>query len=130
MIKGLFETHLFIRDLDISIEFYESLGLKLDVRYENVAFLWITDEKKHMLGLWKVKEEDMNKRHFAFNVNFEDLILAPQYLSDRDIRIKPVFGRGTEEPIVHTWMPAAAYYFDDPDGNELEFISMLDGEPM
>ncbi|KKX50456.1 hypothetical protein [Sphingobacterium sp. IITKGP-BTPF85] len=25
-------------------------------------------------------------------------------------------------------MPALAIYFDDPDGNSLEFISMLDGK--
>jgi hypothetical protein len=26
-------------------------------------------------------------------------------------------------------MPAASYYFNDPDGNSLEYLSVLDGEP-
>lgn len=32
------------------------------------------------------------------------------------IRPKEAFGRPPLEPIVHTWVPAAALYFDDPDG--------------
>ncbi|BBI33924.1 VOC family protein [Cohnella abietis] len=129
MIKGLFETHLLVRDLDNSISFYETLGLKLGVRYDNVAFFWITEDKQHMLGLWQTSEEKMQKRHFAFNVSVDDLINSPQYLFERNISLKPVFGRGTDEPIVHSWMPAAAVYFDDPDGNELEFIAMLGDKP-
>jgi len=30
--------------------------------------------------------------------------------------------------MVFAWMPAIAIYFDDPDGNSLEFISMLEGQ--
>jgi len=35
---------------------------------------------------------------------------------------------GLDEPMVFAWMPAVSIYFNDPDGNSLEFISMLDGE--
>jgi len=35
---------------------------------------------------------------------------------------------GTSEPMVFAWMPALALYFDDADGNQLEFIHVLDGE--
>jgi len=38
------------------------------------------------------------------------------------------FGLKPIEPVVHTWMPAASVYFRDPDGNSLEFITLLDGE--
>jgi len=31
--------------------------------------------------------------------------------------------------MVFAWMPAVAIYFEDPDGHELEFIAVLDGEP-
>lgn len=34
-----------------------------------------------------------------------------------------------DEPSVIGWMPAAAVYFRDPDGHQLEVISMLDGKP-
>ncbi len=43
-IRGLFETHLTVRDLDRSIEFYrDTLGLPLAhvVPERNVAFFWI-----------------------------------------------------------------------------------------
>ncbi|MNT98461.1 hypothetical protein D3C72_2410490 [compost metagenome] len=30
--------------------------------------------------------------------------------------------------MVFAWMPTIAIYFDDPDGNSLEFISMLEGQ--
>ena len=30
--------------------------------------------------------------------------------------------------MVFSWMPAIAIYFLDPDGNELEFIAILEGE--
>jgi lactoylglutathione lyase len=31
--------------------------------------------------------------------------------------------------VVLAWMPAVAVYFQDPDGNLLEFLSMLDEPP-
>ena len=34
-----------------------------------------------------------------------------------------------ETPMVFSWMPALAIYFDDPDGHCLEFISILEGQP-
>ena len=35
----------------------------------------------------------------------------------------------TTEPIVLAWMPAAAVYFQDPDGNLLEYLTMLPETP-
>jgi len=35
---------------------------------------------------------------------------------------------GIEAPMVFAWMPALAIYFNDPDGNQLEFIAVLEGE--
>ncbi|MEH7361646.1 VOC family protein, partial [Priestia megaterium] len=40
------------------------------------------------------------------------------------------FGKPQTEPIVHTWMPAACVYFNDPDGNSLELITLLNDEPV
>ena len=36
------------------------------------------------------------------------------------------FGAETGEPDVLAWMPAAALYFEDPDGHLLEYLAMLD----
>ncbi len=33
------------------------------------------------------------------------------------------------EPIVFAWMPASSVFFDDPDGNFLEYICMLADPP-
>jgi hypothetical protein len=34
-----------------------------------------------------------------------------------------------EEPVVFGWMPAAAVFFEDPDGNLLELVAELSAEP-
>lgn len=48
-----------------------------------------------------------------------------EWLKEREIEPIPSFGKEPIEPIVHTWMPAAAIYFHDPDHNELELIAWL-----
>jgi lactoylglutathione lyase len=54
MIKGLFETHLFVEDLERSIVFYKDiLGLE-QCHFEaerRAAFFWIGQPKNAMLGL-------------------------------------------------------------------------------
>ncbi|MCR8629807.1 VOC family protein [Paenibacillus radicis (ex Xue et al. 2023)] len=134
MIRGIYETHLQVSNLERSIEFYESLGLVIDSRSirRKIAFIVFNkySEYETMLGLWQVNEGGVvNKRHIAFNVTLENLLKAKEWLADRGIASKPVFGRGGAEPIVHASDPAAAIYFDDPDGNELEFYSRIPGEP-
>jgi lactoylglutathione lyase len=39
------------------------------------------------------------------------------------------FGVEADEPSVIGWMPAAAVYFRDPDGHQLEYLTMLDEQP-
>ncbi|MFD0676516.1 MULTISPECIES: VOC family protein [unclassified Paenibacillus] len=134
MIRGIYETHLQVSNLERSIEFYESLGLVIDSRSirRKIAFIVFNKyfEYETMLGLWQVNEGGVvNKRHIAFNVTLENLLKAKEWLADRGIASKPVFGREGAEPIVHASDPAAAIYFDDPDGNELEFYSRIPGEP-
>jgi len=34
----------------------------------------------------------------------------------------------TNSPMVFSWMPAIAIYFNDPDGHSLEFIGILDAK--
>lgn len=71
----------------------------------------------------------IEKRHFAFEVKFDYLVHSIKWLRDNGIKVIGSQGKGNEEPIVQAWMPADSVYFLDPDGNKLEFISMLEDKP-
>ena len=132
-IRGLFEAHLTVSDLDRSIEFYRDiLGLPLAHRIpeRQVAFFWVPSSDKAMLGLWSIGTSPLRMRlHIAFDVALAQVFESIAAL--RRFGLTPRSGEGapTDEPIVLAWMPAASVYFDDPDGHSLEFISMLDEEP-
>jgi lactoylglutathione lyase len=131
MIQNLYETHLQVKDLQASIEFYEKLGLELSlfISDRKVAFFYIGKDRQ-LLGIWEVPPGvEVSKRHFAFGTDLNNLLKAVEWLKERGIQPIKSFGKEPIEPIVHTWMPAAAVYFNDPDGNELEFISWLQGAP-
>jgi lactoylglutathione lyase len=56
-VRGLFETHLTVSNLERSIDFYHNiLGLELvlQVSERNAAFFWIGDSRHSMLGLWSL----------------------------------------------------------------------------
>ncbi|GEN73661.1 MULTISPECIES: VOC family protein [Chryseobacterium] len=131
MIKGLYETHIQVSNLEKSIKFYtEVLGLKLAHRDETrpIAFLWIGEGKEFMLGLWEQKE-NLQIRHFAFSSSKEDILNhSANFLKKKELKPYNFLKDGKDEPMVFAWMPALAIYFNDPDGNQLEFISVLEGE--
>ncbi len=131
MIKGLFETHLFVENLERSIDFYtNSMGLQ-QCYFEpdrKVAFFWIGKPQEAMLGLWEKPITEIDKRHFAFTCDV-DFILnnAVDFLKNKNLKPYNFLKDGTEQPMVFAWMPAISIYFDDPDGHYLEFIAILDG---
>lgn len=131
MITGLYETHLFVKDLEHSISFYKNvLGLK-QCRYEEerrVAFFWIGVDKQAMLGLWEKPKEEIQPRHFAFSTE-RDFILnkSVNFLKENGLKPYNFLKDGSEQPMVFAWMPALAIYFNDPDGHALEFIAVLEG---
>lgn len=131
MIKKLYETHLHVKNLQVSINFYqEKLGLKLGHATDKNAFFWVGEQGYQMLGLWlEPASNEIEKRHFAFEVEFDFLVHSIQWLQDKGIKVIGSQGKGNKEPIVQAWMPAASIYFLDPDGNKLEFISMLEDKP-
>ena len=145
LIRGLFETHLEVADLDRAVAFYTGLGLRLAHGNARAAFLWIGEGEGRtdgqVLGLWLPASEPATaggsaalgvrprKGHLAFRVSLSDLERVPAWLGGMGLSLRAAFGRPPVEPIVHTWMPAAAVYADDPDGNELEWIAPLPGPP-
>jgi lactoylglutathione lyase len=131
MFNNLYETHIEVSDIERSINFYKNLGLEFAKQFDRCAFFWIGDKsREQMLGLWPVKERPVSTSHFAFGVDLEFLENSISWLEEHGMKASKSFGRDPIEPIVHSWVPAASVYFLDPDGNELEFLALLDGEPM
>jgi len=132
MIKGLFETHLFVEDLQRSVDFYSNKMELKQCHYEpkrRVAFFWIGKAKQFMLGLWEKPKAQIDVRHFAFECDPEWVLNeSVGYLKARDIECRNFLNDGTERPMVFAWMPAISIYFNDPDGHSLEFIGILKGE--
>ncbi len=132
MIKGLYETHLFVENLENSIDFYKNiLGLEQCYLEEErrVAFFWIGKPKEAMLGLWEKPKEEICKLHVAFRCDVDDILYkSARFLKERNLKPYNFLQDGTERPMVFSWMPAIAIYFNDPDGHSLEFIAVLDGK--
>ena len=132
-VRDLFEGHLTVRDLGRSMEFFGGvLGLELAhlVPERGVAFYWIGGRGEAMLGLWEVGSGPQRlSLHLAFRTDLESLLQAPAQLQAAGVTPRDFSGNLTHEPVVLAWMPAASLYFDDPDGNQLEFISMLPDAP-
>jgi lactoylglutathione lyase len=132
-VQDLFETHLTVSNLKQSMAFYgDKLGLKLArvFKERNVAFYWMKETGDAMLGLWETGSSPQRMNlHIAFKVDLNDLLAAPAKLQAAGITPLDFEGRPTHEPVVLAWMPAAAVYFSDPDGNLLEFLTMLPESP-
>lgn len=132
MITGLYETHIYVENLQNSIEFYKNvLGLE-QCHYEEkrkIAFFWIGKPKEAMLGLWEKPKNEIDKRHFAFRCDKEDVLnKSVDFLKANGLKPYNFLKDGSERPMVFAWMPAVAIYFLDPDGHQLEFISILEGK--
>jgi lactoylglutathione lyase len=132
-VRGLFETHLTVRDVPRSVAFYRDvvgLPLALDLPERNAAFMWIGDHGRAMLGLWGIGSSvNSMTLHMAFAVGLDGVLAAAAALRGQGVTPLSFFGEETEEPSVLGWMPAAAVYFTDPDGHLLEYLAMLDSEP-
>jgi lactoylglutathione lyase len=129
-VQGLFETHLTVTDLSRSVSFYRDvvgLPVALQLPERGVAFHWIGRPGQAMLGLWSIGTAPMNMQlHIAFAVSLDDVLAAPERLAAHGVPALSFHGQPTAEPSLIGWMPAAAIYFRDPDGHQLEYLAMLD----
>ncbi|MGG2093416.1 VOC family protein [Bacillus sp. S13(2024)] len=129
MIKGLYEAHLPVSNLQNSIAFYRELGLKLAWCDENTAFFWI-EEGKSWLGLWEGNEYETryhpSLRHIAFRVSYEDLKESLKWLDSIQVEAVPFGNRKSIEPFIRPHQGNASVYFNDPDGNSLELMCYVE----
>lgn len=132
-VRGLFETHLTVRDVPRSVAFYRDvvgLPVALELPERNAAFMWIGERGRSMLGLWGIGSAvNTMTLHIAFDVALDDVLAAPARLRAAGVTPLSFFGAETDAPDVLAWMPAAAVYFEDPDGHLLEYLAMLDELP-
>lgn len=132
-VRSLFEAHLTVADLDRAMAFYERMpGLQFARVFpeRGVAFYWIGGRGESMLGLWQVGTTPQRMSlHVAFRVELGDLLQAPDRLRAAGVVPRDFDGEPAEEPVVLAWMPAASVFFHDPDGNLLEYLSMLPDAP-
>jgi len=132
-IGGLFEAHLPVGDLDRAVGFYRDvvgLALAYEVPERGAAFLWIGEPGQAMLGLWSLGSAPLAlSLHVAFAASPGDVLDACDRLRSHGVTPLSFFGAEATEPSVIGWMPAAAVYFRDPDGHQLEYLAMLDEAP-
>ena len=129
----LFESHLAVADLPRSIAFYCDV-VELELAYElterGAAFVWVGGRGRGLLGLWSLGSAPLGMTlHIAFRLPLDDVLSACERLAARGIAPMSFFGEPAMEPSVIGWMPAAAVYFRDPDGHQLEYLAMLDDLP-
>ena len=129
-IRGLYETHLTVSDLERSIGFYRDvLGLTLAhrVAQRRAAFFWMGAPRQSMLGLWEIGTSPNRFRlHISFAAELADVVASISHLHAAGIALRH---ENREEPLVFGWMPAASVFFDDPDGHSLEYIAVLEEPP-
>jgi lactoylglutathione lyase len=132
-VRGLFESHLTVSDLDRSLGFYRDvvgLTLAYELPERDAAFLWCGAPGAAMLGLWSLGSAPLALNlHIAFDVALDDVLGAPARLRDLGVTPLSFFGEESDEASAIGWMPAAAVYFRDPDGHLLEYLAMLEERP-
>jgi lactoylglutathione lyase len=128
-VQGLYETHLMVENLKVSVSFYQNVvGLEVaTIVDDRIAFLWVEEKRTGMLGLWQSGNAPLGLRlHIAFKVSLEGVLKSAADLKSHGVQALGFNKEPLDEPIVLGWMPAVAQYFSDPDGHLIEFIHILE----
>ncbi len=126
VIEGLFETHLEVTDLERARAFYENrLGLKLVYLEQKRRIAFYTfGEKTYMLGIWE-KPSGNRRGHFAFRISPKRMLEVREHLKNLGLNPRNFLDDDSGQLYVFPWLPAVSVYFEDLDGNSLEFLAML-----
>lgn len=133
VVESLVKTYVCVRDMERSVEFYVRLGLEIAYRNpeRSRTFLWVNAAHRQQITLWLPSAaRPFCQQHVAFGVELNRVRAAKAWLEQNGIAPFADFGKAPIEPIVHNWIPAASFSFNDLDGNHLEFFAPLEGEPI
>ena len=129
-VQGLGEVSLRVQDLDVMQQFYEDVvGLEVLRRDESFVFFKVAEGyggHTQNLALFEAADRDFlgtksphlspdqtTLHHVALNISLED------YETER----KRLVGLGLKvQATEHAWLHVRSLYFDDPEGNLLEFV--------
>lgn len=116
-IRGIYEIAVRVRDLARAETFYRDvLGLEEGLRDEQRNWLFLRLRGNQGMIVLQEDKGDWPNQHFAFTIEESDIELAAQLLRKHGVIVS--------EPVKHAWMGATSLYFDDPDGNALEFFAV------
>ncbi|MDQ2856507.1 MAG: VOC family protein [Acidobacteriota bacterium] len=115
-IAGIYEVAIRVKDLARAEAFYKGqLGLVEGLR--DTSRNWLFLRAGGSAGMI-VLQEDKGKwprQHFAFTVAENEIENAARALKEKGVDVTG--------PFFHEWMPAKSFYFQDPDGHDLEFCA-------
>ena len=120
-IDGVFEIAIKVMNLDVSAKFYqEVIGFRKGLYDEKRRwlFLWVGDNK----GMVVLQEDGWSfpRQHFAFRVEESDLNCLKECLENNDVVVNG--------PVLLDWMNAVSLYFADPNGHDVEFCAIRNGD--
>jgi lactoylglutathione lyase len=134
MINGIFETHINVLNFEESSDFYKRLpGISPLYKDEDrkSTFFWVGGEGKGMLGIREnYPSKDVQRQHFAILVDLDNLKKTAIEVKKLGISIHNFFEDDSGELYVFPFMPAVSFYFKDPNGHSVEYISMLNDKPL
>ena len=131
-IGDLFEAHLTERPatLNVILRWCVGIGTCSGLSREKGRVPLDRRRRDSMLGLWEVGAGPQRlSLHLAFRVDLDHLLQAPGRLRAANMTPLELWEKPTDESVVFAWMPASSLFFHAPDGNLLEFLSMLPDAP-
>ena len=115
-IRGVYEVAIRVKDLAKAEPFYsEVLDLEVGIRDTKRNWLFLRAGGNAGMVVLQEDKSDWPLQHFAFTVDEVDINRAAAMLRERGVEV--------QGPVFHQWMPATSLYFEDPDGNALEFCA-------